>query len=47
MTIVYNLVTTALKGRITLRSQIGQGTEVHIDLPRVIADKDEGDSPWH
>ncbi len=38
MTIVYNLVTTALKGRISLRSQVGHGTEVRIVFPRVIAD---------
>ena len=38
LTIVYNLVTTALQGRISLRSQVGQGTEVRIVFPRVIAD---------
>ncbi len=38
MTIVYNLVTTALKGRITLHSVVGQGTNVQIVFPRVIPD---------
>ena len=36
--IVYNLVTTALKGRITLHSVVGQGTEVQVVFPRVIPD---------
>jgi two-component system NtrC family sensor kinase len=30
MTIVHNLVTTALKGRIAVHSVVGQGTEVRI-----------------
>lgn len=38
MTIVYNLVTTALKGRITVRSVVGQGTDARIVFPRVIPD---------
>jgi signal transduction histidine kinase len=38
MTIVYNLVTTALKGRITLHSVVAQGTDVQIVFPRVIPD---------
>jgi len=38
MTIVYNLVTTALKGRITIDSQMGRGTEVRLVFPRYIAD---------
>ena len=36
LTIVYNLVTTALKGHITVTSQAGQGTEVRIVFPRVV-----------
>jgi len=38
MTIVYNLVTTALKGRIAVHSVVGQGTDVHIVFPQVIPD---------
>jgi len=38
MTIVYNLVTTALKGRISLNSQLGRGTGVRLVFPRHIAD---------
>jgi signal transduction histidine kinase len=38
MTIVYNLVTTALKGRITVESTLGQGTLVQVSFPRVISE---------
>jgi len=33
MHIVYNLVTHALKGSITCKSQLGKGTEFHLELP--------------
>jgi signal transduction histidine kinase len=36
LTIVYNLVTTALKGRIDVSSTLGQGTEVRVVFPRII-----------
>ena len=38
MTIVYNLATTALKGRIEVHSVVGRGTEVRITFPRVVPD---------
>ncbi|MEP7355862.1 MAG: HAMP domain-containing sensor histidine kinase [Anaerolineales bacterium] len=38
MTIVYNLATAALKGRIDIQSALRQGTEVRLIFPRVVPD---------
>ena len=38
MTIVYNLATDALKGRIDIQSSLGRGTEVSLVFPRVAPD---------
>jgi signal transduction histidine kinase len=38
MTIVYNLATAALKGRIDIDSTLGHGTEVRLVFPRVVPD---------
>jgi signal transduction histidine kinase len=38
LTIVHNLVTSALKGRIEVRSVVNQGTVVHLTFPRVVPD---------
>jgi signal transduction histidine kinase len=38
LTIVYNLATAALKGRIDIQSTIGQGTQVRLTFPRIVPD---------
>ncbi len=38
LTVVYNLVTVALKGTVTIESELGQGTTVKIIFPQVIRD---------
>ncbi len=41
MAIVYNIVTTALKGSITIQSELGTGTTVILTLPQVTPDAPE------
>ncbi len=37
MSIVHNMVTSALQGRLTIKSQLGKGTTVNVSFPQAIA----------